>query len=64
MTTITSAIDPTGRPHPGFLTLQQAAERLGCSTVDVFRKVRAQEIPAVCTPRTGLVIAEQDLLRA
>ena len=60
--TTTSVIDLTGRPQPGYLTLSEAAEQIGCSTEDIFQKVRAQEIPAVCTPRTGLVIAAHDLL--
>jgi excisionase family DNA binding protein len=62
--TTSFAIDLSRHAHPGYLTLGQAAERLGCTTDEVFQKVRAQEIPAVCTPRTGMIIAEQDLLRS
>ena len=55
------AIDLTGLPHSSFLTLAETAERLGCSTDDVFALVRRGELPALCTPRTGLVIAERDV---
>jgi hypothetical protein len=55
------ATDLVGNPQAGYLTLAEAAELLGCTTVEVFQRVRARQLPAVCTPRTGLVIAEDDL---
>ena len=48
---------------PGVLTLSQAAERIGCTTPEVFALVRDQRLPATCTPRSGLVVAEADLER-
>ena len=55
------AIDLTGLPHAEFLTLAEAAERLSCRTDEVFALVRTGGLPALCTPRTGLVVAERDV---
>ncbi|HVF21350.1 MAG TPA: hypothetical protein VNA14_14070 [Mycobacteriales bacterium] len=61
MTAQSLAIDLAGLPHASFLTLAETAERLGCSTSDVYALVLRGDLRALCTPRTGLVVAEPDV---